>query len=695
MLHRFGYPVICCTRRLLLGLIWGASFGMASAFGADADGDLEPITLQLRWHHQFQFAGYYAAKQQGYYREAGMDVTIRAGQPGREPVNEVLQGRAEFGVANGELLHQRLLGKPLIALAAVLQHSASVLIAKQSSGIRTPHDLVGRKVMLISTGADVGLVAMLRNEGVDLARIEIIKSSYDINDLINDKVDAFNSYLTNEPFSLAEKGIAISVIHPATYGVDFYSDILFTTAQRATRTPEQVRAFRAASLRGWQYALDHPEEIIELILSEYSQAKSREHLRFEADRLRSLILPRLVELGHMNPGRWEHMADTFVKEGLAEAGFDLDGFIYDPHPDVDLARWRQRVIWLGGGIAAIAGMLVALVFYNRKLRNAVSYGQMVQAKLRNQTALFEAIFRSTPDATVITDRRRNFIVCNPAFNQIFGYLADEVIGLSTEIIFENREQYDEQGLQRFHHNAKARMVPFELNYRRKNGELFPGHSMGGPIVDRSGEELGFILVIRDITERKRSEQAIVRMALTDSLTGLGNRYHFNHRIEELVKLANRQTIRFSLLLLDLDYFKEVNDRYGHPLGDELLQQVALTLRGVFRETDVIARIGGDEFAVVMVDQHDPHAIRQPAERVIDKLSQPLELDGHRVQIGASIGIAIFPQDTSDPTELYRLADKALYYAKEHGRNRCTLYQEVAAQSRDTTDSHEPTESHQG
>ena len=639
--------------------------------------ELQPVDLQLRWHHQFQFAGYYAAKAQGYYREAGFEVAIHAGQPGREPVNEVLAGRAQFGVANGELLHQRLMGKPLVALAAIFQHSASVLIAKQTSGIRSPHDLVGRKVMLISAGADVSLVAMLHKEGVDLSRVEVMKSSYNIDDLVADRVDAFNSYLTNEPFYLEQKGIPFAVIHPATYGVDFYSDILFTTEKLQRQSPDSVRRFREASLRGWQYAMEHSDEMVELILRDYSQAKSREHLRFEAERMRSLILPRLVELGHMNPGRWRHMADTFVAQGMAAPGFDLQGFVYDPHPGADLVHWRQGVVWLGGGLALIVTVLVLLVLYNRKLRNAISYGQMVQAKLRNQTALFEAIFRSTPDATLITDRRRELILCNPAFSQIFGYRPEEVLGRSSEIIFESAEQFAEQGLLRFHADAKTRLVPFEQNYRRKSGELFPGHSMGGPIVDRHGETLGYILVVRDITEQKRSEQAIVRMALTDSLTGLGNRHHFNQRVDELVKLAKRRATRFSLLLMDLDHFKAVNDQHGHPLGDELLCRVGLVLRGVFRETDVIARIGGDEFAVIMVDQDDPAAIRQPAERVIAKLSRPMDLDGYPIEIGASIGVAIFPLDTDNPTELYRLADKALYYAKQNGRNLCALYRDVA------------------
>ncbi|HEY5718327.1 MAG TPA: diguanylate cyclase, partial [Motiliproteus sp.] len=467
-----------------------------------------------------------------------------------------------------------------------------------------------------------------------------------------------------------------SVIHPSTYGVDFYSDILFTSTAQLQQSPEQVRRFREASLRGWQYAMEHPEQVISLILAEYSQEKSRDHLEFEAQAMRDLIMPTVVELGHMNPGRWQHMAATFVKQGMVEPGFDLDGFIYDPFPDNDRSRWRHWVIGLAIGLGIIGLVLVVLVLYNRRLQSAINYGHMVQDKLRNQTALFEAIFRSNPDGTLLVDEERHVVMSNPAFGQIFGYRAEEVLGQSTAMLYDDYESFVEQGYKRFNPSAEVQMRTYEQRYRRKNGELFPGQSVGGPIVNLNGESLGYLLVVRDITEQKRSEQAIIRMALTDSLTGLGNRHHFNHRLDELAKLSKRQDVVFTLLLMDLDHFKAVNDNHGHPLGDELLRQVGLELRGVFRETDLVARIGGDEFAVIMVEQSDPSAIRLPAERVIERLSRPLTLDGKRVQIGASIGVATFPQDSNDATELYRLADKALYCAKEQGRNQCVFYQQL-------------------
>ncbi|MFT5722111.1 MAG: diguanylate cyclase (GGDEF)-like protein/PAS domain S-box-containing protein [Motiliproteus sp.] len=652
---------------LLLGLLLSGN-----AFATLDTPSLDKITLQLRWLHQFQFAGYYAAKQQGYYRDIGLDVEIRAGAPGREPVQEVMAGRAQYGTANSELLHQRLKGAPLIALAAIFQHSASVFLVKQSSGISSPQDLIGRRMMLMGPEADVGLMAMLKNEGVDTASIEIIKSSYDIRDLIEDRVDAFNAYVTNEPFVMAEHQIPVSVLHPNTYGVDFYSDILFTTTEELTQNPERVKAFRQASLRGWEYAMDHTDEIIELILSQYSQAKRSEHLRYEARSMRELILPNLVEFGHMNLGRWRHMAETFVTQGMVPPGYSLDGFIYDPNPQQNLKHWYILALSLLAGLLLITAVALALLSYNRKLKNAIEQGRQSQDQLQQQTTLLEAIFHSTPDATVITNTQREIILCNPAFSLTFGYRPEEVINQSSSLLYESEAHFERQRKSHFNLKQKSLLQSYEINYRRKGGALFPSQSQGGPIINTLGHTVGFIEVVRDISEQKRSQQEMIRLALTDPLTGLANRHQFNRRIEETIKLAQRQQQLVSLALMDLDYFKQVNDQFGHPIGDKLLQTAANILRDNFRETDIIARIGGDEFAIIMVNPQSATSICRPAERVIQALSDHLWIDSHKIKIGASFGVATYPLDSEHPEQLYQLADKALYHSKESGRSRCSV-----------------------
>ncbi len=176
--------------------------------------------------------------------------------------------------------------------------------------------MAGRRVMLMKGINSTEHLAVLRNEGLSEDNIIRQASSYNIEDLIDGKTDVFNAYSTNEPFYLEERHITYSIIRPRDYGTDFYGDVLFTCTLELTNYPKQVKAFREASLQGWEYALDHPDEIIDLLISKYGVTKSREHLQFEADAIKKLIMPELVEIGHMNPGRWQRMADIFVQLGM-------------------------------------------------------------------------------------------------------------------------------------------------------------------------------------------------------------------------------------------------------------------------------------------------------------------------------------------------------------------------------------------
>jgi PAS domain S-box-containing protein len=367
-----------------------ASHMEAGAAIADANSvSAEPIHLQLRWHHQFQFAGYYAAIEKGYYRKAGLEVIAHEGAPGKTPVQEVLHGHAQYGEANSELLLERLRGAPLVALAAIYQHSPSILLARKDAGILSPEDLIGKKVMMLNQALDADFVAMFTNESIDINRIQIIPSSYEIQDLVDGKVAAFNSYISNEPYFLKQQGIEYTALNPRNYGVDFYSDILFTSEEEIKRHPERVKAFREASLEGWRYAMEHPQEIIDLLINKYHVSKSRAHLEFEAEAMRTLILPDLMEMGHMNPWRWRHMAETFIKAGMVENDNFLQGFIFDPDPVAD-----RKILVKYSRISAIFALitsLIALILYAayRSVKRENRQRIAIAAELSNRTSELE------------------------------------------------------------------------------------------------------------------------------------------------------------------------------------------------------------------------------------------------------------------------------------------------------------------
>ena len=360
----------------LNGLRWLVALGMALALGA-VPAPLDSVTLQLKWHHQFQFAGYYAAQEQGYYREAGLDVSIREASPGLDVAQEVAAGRAQFGVGNSSLLLARQKGVPVVVLAAVFQHSPMILMARARSGIATVQDLLGKRVM-IEPGADE-LIAYLREEGVGEASLKLIKHTFNPEDLIKGKVDCISAYATDEPFFLKEAREDFVEFSPRMGGIDFYGDNLFTSQAELRDHPARVKAFREASMKGWKYAMQNQEEIINLILARYGEGRGRAYLRFEAQKMVPLLQPGMVEMGYMYQGRWQHMVDTYTSLGLLPKDFRLDGFLYDPE-----ARTRQnqeRLLLAIGLLVALGGVLggVALVFLRLNLRLKREIATRVQA----------------------------------------------------------------------------------------------------------------------------------------------------------------------------------------------------------------------------------------------------------------------------------------------------------------------------
>ena len=356
-----------------LRLIWlclpaaaSIAWGAADHPAASSAGKLERVVLQLKWKHQFQFAGYYAALERGYYREAGLDVELVEAQPGIDPVEAVLDGHAQFGVGTSELVLLRARGEPVVVLAVIFQHSPLVLIAGGSGAETDLQGLHDRPLMIEPQSAE--LFAYFRNEGVAPERLRIVPHTFSVDDLVAGRVGAMTGYSTDEPFLLQSLGVPHTILSPRSGGIDFYGDNLFTTEEQIRAHPNRVRAFRAASLRGWEYALAHPEEIIELILRRHGARKSREHLRFEAARTAQLMHPELIQVGHMNPGRWRHIADTYADFGMVPKGFPVEDMLHDPDPRPDPRPWY----WALGIAAALAlgalGWLLPLVRLNRRLR---------------------------------------------------------------------------------------------------------------------------------------------------------------------------------------------------------------------------------------------------------------------------------------------------------------------------------------
>ncbi|MEO8005186.1 MAG: ABC transporter substrate-binding protein [Betaproteobacteria bacterium] len=406
------------TMRRLLALL---AFVAMPAFAGATPG--KPITLQLYWKHQFQFAGYYAAIERGFYRDAGFDVAVREPQEGIDPIDMVLSGGADYGVGASELALRRGRGQPIVAIATILQHSPLVLITLGSG--TSLQELVGKKVMMMPHETE--LIAYLQFEGLPLDRLEVVPHTYDVKDLLSHKVDAMSGYSTDEIYRLKQSGKSYSVFSPRSSGIDFYGDTLFTTNKRSAAHPDEVAAFRDASLRGWQYAMDHPGEVADLIIARYSQRKNRDELLFEAEEMRRLMQPQLIEIGHMNPGRWQHIAEIYAQRGMLPTGYSLDGLMFGSKYGTG-RQVSNAVLVIGIGVLlAICAIIGALWRTNRRLSREVAERGKEQAELRHSVLSFRALIESVPLAIVTWDTRHRVTGWNRVAQKLFGWSENEMM----------------------------------------------------------------------------------------------------------------------------------------------------------------------------------------------------------------------------------------------------------------------------
>ncbi|WP_017303749.1 diguanylate cyclase [Spirulina subsalsa] len=621
---------------------------------------LETVTLQLKWRHQFQFAGYYAAKAQGYYEQAGLDVQMQEMPENTPPVEVVLNGEAEFGIAGSDLVLLRNQGYPVVALAAIYQHSPSVIIARRQPNLDHIHDLIGKRVMIRDHAVE--LIAYLKSEGIALDQFIQVPHSFTPLSLINGRVDAMSGYSTDEPFFLEQVNIPHIIFNPRAGGIDFYGDTLFTTEAQIKRHPQRVKAFLDASLKGWAYALEHPEEMIELIYTEYSPRHSRAHLRYEAEASKRLILSDVVEIGYMNPGRWNYILQIYHDLGFATRYSSLAGFIYERYPQPNLT-W---VYFIFITISSILGFVswIALRFYqlNHRIRQEVAERMQTENSLRALEKRYRFLVESSPFPIVISQFETGEIAyLNPKASRIFKVRRNQAIGYLTEDFY---VQPDDRNIILKALKKQGFIQDFETQLFNSKGEIFWAN-ISGTLINFDGTLSIFITLI-DITQHKHLEDQLSRLAMTDELTGLYNRRYFFQRGREEVN--NAITHDVALLLLDIDFFKKVNDTFGHDIGDLVLQSVAHLLKSQATPHDILGRLGGEEFALLLPQTSLQDATYR-AKTICEIIAQEkIPIQCSFIQITVSIGVATTSPQDLDIRELFKQADLALYKAKNSGRN---------------------------
>jgi len=390
---------------------------------------LQTVTLQLKSHHQFQFAGFYAAQLKGYYQAAGLEVILKEGTYDTNHVDDVLSGRANFCIGDANQLLDYMNGKPIVALGVIFQHAPDVIISRAASGITTPRELGGRKLMITTDSTPQW--AMLASQGIIQNDLELLPVSNPIEALKKGKVDAISASLTDQPYQLQRAHVPINIIHPVTYGIDYYGNTLFTQQSFAQDNPELVEAFIKASFMGWKYAMNNPDELISIIRFKYNPNRTLGQLRHEADAIQELVTPKLVEIGTMSRERWEEIGATFRMLGLTSSNSSLDNFIYITKQQrqlISIARWTPYIVVM---IVIVALATLFLFIYNRRLKlNVLLQNREVEHSRENLRQVVDLI----PSLVYIKSVEGRFLLINQTMAESLGSTVKALTGkVHTEV----------------------------------------------------------------------------------------------------------------------------------------------------------------------------------------------------------------------------------------------------------------------
>ena len=317
---------------------------------------VEKVGLQLGWKHQFQYAGFYIAKEYGFYQDVDLDVNIKEFDHSINIVNDVVSEHVNFGIGKSSLLIERYNGKPIVALGALYQSSPSVLVTTNPS-FKSIKDIRGKRIMVTEDAVrSASITSMLLSNGINGNNFVRQKHSFNYNDLIEGNTDAMACYLSNELFHLAKNNIPYQIFNPKDYGYDFYGDILFTSENEIVSNPERVRKFYAASKKGWLWAFENIEKTAQVIYDKYNtQNKSLDSLIYEGRVLKKLALVKNIDFGHISINKFNQIAEIFRLSNLLDKVGSLTTFV-DP---LNLNRTEVKI-----GVLAERGIEATLKRWN-------------------------------------------------------------------------------------------------------------------------------------------------------------------------------------------------------------------------------------------------------------------------------------------------------------------------------------------
>jgi diguanylate cyclase (GGDEF)-like protein len=716
----------------------------------ESDENLKKVSLQLSWFNQFQFAGYYIAKEKGFYKELGLDVDIKAFEFGIDITQEIVHRNVDFAIGRETLIIEKAKNDDIISLYALFQTSPLVLLSTKESHINSIEDFYNKKIMTtIDDASEVSIKAMITSHKIDFNNLKFIPHTHNINDLINKKTDVISAYLSKTPYKLEKLGIEYNVFSPKDYGFDMYSDFLYTNKKLILSDSELVTKFKEASLKGWEYAFNNIEETVSLILKKYNtQNLTKEELIYEAKELRKLAYENINILGKIDKNKVQRIDDLYNIMGLLPRKINIDDFVYEKNRFLNIFSFKEQQFIKSRPIlkVGIRSDFKPFTFFNNlggregvihdylnlisektgfKFKYEINTEEELLKKLKNNEIDFipilsnyeqlddvkfskayfqtsanllyinhsnhlndDDIFKLKNLKELIDDKLSHLFIFK---DLILSYIINKEIINSNLVLEVDNEAYNhikmvfnkENNILENIFSKALTITKDEANFIQDKWNLFIKETFSWFILNKIFFIFIIILVaviykqialhrineklIKNKHELEVANLELKELAEKDALTKLYNRRFFMDIAKEIILLSKRENKKSSLLMFDIDNFKKINDTYGHPIGDLVLSTLGNIILQHSRKSDVVSRIGGEEF-MILLPNTDLISAKKHSENLRKIIEDSIiKTSDFKLNFTVSLGLTLIKNDDTLEKAISRV-DKYLYQAKRNGKN---------------------------
>ncbi|WP_294894025.1 MULTISPECIES: diguanylate cyclase [unclassified Sulfuricurvum] len=727
--------------------------------------NLERVSVQLDWKYQFEYAGYIAAKEKGYYREAGLDVELREYHAGIDVVSDVLRRKSTYGIYNSSIVVEKGRIQPIVLMATYLQHSPLVLITQK--GIKNPTDLIAKTIMGTNNEfKHSSLSLLLTHFNITSDNSRFVNQTFSIDPFVHREVDAMSAYRSNQLYELDRLKIAYNIIDPQAYGFVVNAGNLFTSYHEAVEHSERGQKFIDATNRGWKYALEHSDEIIDILKRKYGVKKSHDALKYEAQEIKKLMMIDLYKIGETNRELTQRLFKQLLYAGILQSDQKLGEFLFQdilksafqlsdaekryllqkkkitmcvdpewypleairegkhigiasdimksfeskigiPIELIPTATWNEslsraqnrqcdilslaaktpeREKYLSFTSTYLAVPLVMVTTMEKPFTESIHQLSGKKVGVVKGYATFERLKRLYPTLTFVEVESVSDGLNKVENGELYGYV-DNLVVTSSYIqkeytgslkVSSRLEEKDELHVgvrndEPLLHTIFEKLVveldelTMQTSYNRWTSTIEHVAWLDRPLIGKILLVISLLLVafVWRYVLLKRYNSRLLQLSTTDKLTGLYNRQKIDEQLNEEQHKVNRyKDYCCCIMMIDVDFFKNINDTLGHQEGDNVLRKLAEVMRKSLRQTDTIGRWGGEEFIVIL-----SHTSLDEAERVAWNLRKSVA-EYPFTSIGfvtISIGVGEFIP-FEEVHSCVKRVDAALYRVKENGRN---------------------------